>query len=105
MKQYQWVELIKLAAAILLAAFLWRQVTDLRKARSFERESANIEPRWVIQMVVTGHETPVQLVEFVFATYDGCQRAALHAKATLELVLMPACVLRWFELGDESQRP
>lgn len=95
-------ELVKLAMAILLAAFLWQQVTELRKARGSDIESIPIEPRWMIQLLVTENDIPVELIEFFFASYEGCRRAARDAKKTLGLDLFPACLLRWVELDDED---
>lgn len=105
MNRNKWTELVKLGMAMLLAAVLWQQVTELRKARGAEIESVTIEPRWVIQLTVTEDDVPVELIEFTFASYEGCQRAALEAKTTLDLDLFPACLLRWVELGEEGQLP
>lgn len=97
MNRNRWAELVKLGMAILLATFLWQQVTELRKARGAEIETAPIEPRWVIQLVVTENDAPVELIEFYFASYEGCQRAALEAKTALAFDHFPACLLRWVE--------
>ena len=97
MNRKKWAELVKLGMALLLAAFLWQQVTELRKARGSEIKNVTIEPRWVVQLLVTENDVPVELIEFYFASYEGCRRAAMEAKTALDLDLFPACSLRWVE--------
>ena len=105
MNRNKWTELAKLGMAMLLAAFLWQQVTELRKARGAEIDSVTIEPHWVIQLAVTENDVPVELIEFHFASYDGCQRAARDVMITLDIDLFPTCLLCWVEGAEEGQLP
>lgn len=105
MNRNNWAELVKLSTAIIVAAFLWHQVTELRKARGAEIENVTIEPRWVIQLTVTENDVPVELIEFIFASYEGCWRAARDVMIALDIDFFPSCLLLWVDPGEDGQLP
>lgn len=92
-------------ATVIIA--LWCGVTAVRKARSelAGQEPSRVEapetrvreptPIWVILVYETKGGKLVGITEFVFLSYDACQRGAEDAKRSLGLHIRPMCYLRW----------
>ena len=104
--------------AVIIA--LWFGVLSVRKARAvistepgasaIPREQApstavseNIRPVWVIVVYAVQDEKLIGITEFVFESYEECQKTSAEAKEKMDLHLKPVCYLRWLREGGGNK--